>query len=371
MTLSVQLKRRLGAFDVDASFQSSGGLTALFGPSGSGKTSVVNMIGGLISPQSGRVTVGDHVLVDTEAGIAIPKHKRRIGYVFQDARLFPHLTVRQNLRYGRWFTSPNHRYANLEGIIKLLGLGHLLERRPAALSGGEKQRVAIGRALAASPRLILMDEPLASLDEARKVEILPYIERLRDEMKIPIVYVSHSIQEVMRLATDLVVMDNGRVTAAGPTAEIALRTELFPHTEQGEAGAVLDMVVADHDPAFDISLLRSPAGEMRVPGLGALPGAAVRLRIRARDIMLALDPPGRISGLNVLTGKVSAVSPPYGAHVDITIDCNGQPLVARITRLSAHTLEIAPGREVFAIVKSVSLGGATAAPSTSANLVEI
>jgi len=371
MTLSVQLKRRLGAFDIDASFQSSGGLTALFGPSGSGKTSVINMIGGLISPASGRVAVSGQVLVDTDAGIAIPRHKRRIGYVFQDARLFPHLTVGQNLRYGRWFTSPNHRYANLEGIVDLLGVGHLLDRRPAALSGGERQRIAIGRALAASPRLILMDEPLASLDEARKAEILPYIERLRDEMKIPIVYVSHSMQEVFRLATDLVVMDNGRVTAAGPIAEVALRTELLPQAEQAEAGAVLDMVVVDHDPAFDISLLRSAAGDMRVPGLGALPGAAVRLRIRARDIMLALDPPGRISGLNVLAGKVSAVGPPHGAHLDITIDCNGQPLVARITRLSAQALEISHGREVFAIVKSVSLDGATAAPTKRANTMEI
>lgn len=354
MTISVDLKHRLGRFSLDAAFEAAGGLTALFGPSGSGKTSIINIVAGLMKPDRGRVVVDDRVLVDTAAGVFVPRHKRRIGYVFQDARLFPHLTVSQNLRYGQWFAANAQRYADLDRIIALLGVASLLERHPASLSGGEKQRVAIGRALAASPRLILMDEPLASLDDARKAEILPYIERLRDELKIPIVYVSHSIAEVARLATDVVVMDDGRMTAAGPTAEIMLRTDLFPGKEQRETGAVLEMQVAAHDLPYQISLFRSPAGEIRAPLVDAEIGARVRLRIRARDVMLALQRPEKISGLNVLAGKVASIAEPRGAQVDVTLDCNGQAIVARITRLSADTLRLAPGLQVFAIVKSVS-----------------
>jgi ABC-type nitrate/sulfonate/bicarbonate transport system ATPase subunit len=208
--IEVAVAHRLGAFQLDANFTSNGRLTALFGRSGSGKTSLVNIIAGLIRPAAGASLVDGQVLVDTKAGIFMPKHRRRIGYVFQEARLFPHLTVRQNLLFGRWF-APRDAVAgsDLAGVLDLLGIGHLLERRPGALSGGEKQRVAIGRALLSKPRLLLMDEPLASLDEARKAEILPYIERLRDEIGIPIVYVSHSVAEVARLATTLVTVDQG------------------------------------------------------------------------------------------------------------------------------------------------------------------
>ena len=216
MSLQVDIRHRLGAFSLDATFETSGRLTALFGPSGSGKTSLVNLIGGLLRPDEGRIVADGRVLVDTAARIFVPKHKRRIGYVFQDARLFPHMTVGQNLRYGRFFTPAAERYSDMDGVVELLGIGHLLDRRPGLLSGGEKQRVAIGRALLASPRLILMDEPLASLDDRRKAEIMPYIERLRDETKIPIVYVSHSVAEVARLATDIVVLDEGKVGGIGP-----------------------------------------------------------------------------------------------------------------------------------------------------------
>ena len=255
--ISVDIKHKLGDFELEARFETQGRLTALFGPSGSGKTSLVNMIGGLLRPTKGRIEAGGQVFVDTKARVFVPKHRRRIGYVFQDARLFPHLTITQNLRYGRWFTPASERYADLDQIVALLGIGHVLDRSPTALSGGEKQRVAIGRALAASPRLILMDEPLASLDEARKAEILPYIERLRDELKIPVVYVSHSIAEVARLASDIVVLDKGKVSAVGPTAEIMLRTDLLSHEDRAEAGAVLEMDVVARDERFDIGVLRS------------------------------------------------------------------------------------------------------------------
>ena len=247
MTVSVDVSQRLGDFELYARFDSAGRLTALFGPSGSGKTSLINIIAGLVRPLKGHVAVDGHVLVDTEKGIFVPVHRRRIGMVFQDARLFPHLSVAHNLRYGRWFTPAAERYAKMDAVVELLGIGHLLERRPSHLSGGEKQRVAIGRALLASPKLLLMDEPLAALDDARKAEILPYIERLRDETKIPIVYVSHSVAEVARLASDVAVLAGGRVTAFGPTAEIMQRLDILPANERGEGGALLEMTVASHD----------------------------------------------------------------------------------------------------------------------------
>ena len=357
MTIAVDVRRDLGPFSLDAAFETSGRLTALFGPSGSGKTTLINLIGGLIRPEEGRIAVDGRVLVDTAAGIFVPKHRRRIGYVFQDARLFPHLTVSQNLRYGRFFAPAGERYADLGKVVDMLGIGHLLDRRPRLLSGGEKQRVAIGRALLASPRLILMDEPFASLDEARKADILPYVERLRDEVKIPIVYVSHSVAEVARLATDVVVLSGGRTTACGATGDILRRLDLLPEDERGEGGAVLDMTVAGRDDAYGMAILRSAAGEIRVPGLGAGVGTAVRLRIRARDVMLATERPAGLSALNVLEGRVADVIGGDGV-ADVMVDCGGQIVASRITQRSRDTLGIEPGRPVFAVVKTVSFEGA-------------
>lgn len=211
--LEVDIRHRLGAFELAVAFAAGQGVTALWGPSGAGKTSVVNVIAGLIEPDHGRVVLERTVLVDRTRGVFVRPRKRRIGYVFQDGRLFPHLTVRRNLLYGRWLAPRRERFVPFDEVVALLGLGPLLDRRPALLSGGERQRVAIGRALLTSPRLLLMDEPLASLDEARRQEILPYLERLRDEAKIPIVYVSHRRDEVERLASTVVRLENGRVTA--------------------------------------------------------------------------------------------------------------------------------------------------------------
>jgi len=354
MSLSVDIRHRLGAFTLDADFETAGRLTALFGPSGSGKTTLINLIAGLLRPDSGRIAAEGRVLVNTAADAFVPKHKRRIGYVFQDARLFPHLTVAQNLRYGRFFAPASERHGDLGGVIDLLGIGHLLDRRPNALSGGEKQRVAIGRALLASPRLMLMDEPLASLDDRRKAEIMPYIERLRDETKVPIVYVSHSVAEVARLATDMVVLDGGRVIAFGPTANILQRLDLLPEEEQGEGGAILDMRVARRDPAFGMSTLASGIGEIQVAGLDAEVGSSVRLRIRARDVLVATERPRGLSALNILPGTVLAVGAGDGPFADVRIDCNGQIITARITRHSASQLSLAPGMAVFAVVKSVT-----------------
>jgi molybdate transport system ATP-binding protein len=351
MSLDVDVDHARENFRLGARFSAPPGLTALFGRSGSGKTTLVDIVGGLIRPDRGKVAVDGKVLVDTERGLFIPKHRRRIGYVFQDSRLFPHLSVRRNLLYGRWFTQDNGdgTPADLGSVVKLLGIEQLLERRPASLSGGEKQRVAIGRALLAHPRLLLMDEPLASLDEARRAEILPYIERLRDEAGVPILYVSHSVAEVARLATTVVILTDGKVTATGPVADI------LSQADSGDGGSVLDATVARHDEAFQLSVLASAAGQLQVPRLSAPVGAHVRAYIRARDVMLSLERPQGISALNVLTGRVASIVPAAnGAQADVRLDCNGALLTARLTAKSVQGLGLAPGRPVHAVIKSVS-----------------
>lgn len=354
MSLTVDVRHRLGDFRLQTAFESGGRLTALFGRSGAGKTSLVDIIAGLIRPDHGRVVVDGETLVDTERRVFVPRHRRRLGYVFQEGRLFPHLTVRQNLLYGQWFAARSERYGSLDQVVGLLGIGHLLDRPPARLSGGEKQRVAIGRALLASPRLLLMDEPLASLDEARKGEILPYIERLRDEGGIPIVYVSHSVPEVARLATTLVVLSEGGVVAVGPTPEVMGRVDLFPMTGRAEAGAVLDARVAGHDEVFQLTRLAAAAGELTVPKLDLAVGTPVRMRVRARDVMLALAPPDGLSALNVLPAAVAEIGGSDGPIVDIRLDCNGDALTARLTRRSVERLGLEPGRAVFAVIKSIA-----------------
>jgi molybdate transport system ATP-binding protein len=349
MSLEVDVDHARGSFHVAARFTAAPGLTALFGRSGSGKTTLVDIVGGLVRPDRGRVVVDGQVLVDTERGVFVPSHRRRIGYVFQDSRLFPHLSVRRNLLYGRWFNREAGSATDLASVVDLLGIGHLLERRPQSLSGGEKQRVAIGRALLAHPQLLLMDEPLAALDEARRAEILPYIERLRDERGVPILYVSHSVAEVARLATTVVILTDGKVTAVGPVADI------LPLADSGDGGSVLDATVVRHDEAFQLSVLTSAAGELQVPRLSAPPGAPVRAYIRARDVMLSLKPPEEISALNVLAGRVAAVeASANGAQAEVKLDCNGAALSARLTAKSVQRLALAPGKPVYAVIKSVS-----------------
>lgn len=364
--LDIAVRQRLGAFALDAAFASPGGLTALFGRSGAGKTSLVNAIAGLTRPDHGRIVIDGEILTDTERGIYIAKHRRRIGYVFQEGRLFPHLTVRQNLLYGGWFARAPRRAGEFEQIVALLGIDHLLARRPAGLSGGEKQRVAVGRALLARPRLLVMDEPLASLDEGRKAEILPYIERLRDETRVPIVYVSHSIAEVTRLATTLVVLTEGQVAAVGPTAAIMGRLDLFPLTGRAEAGAILESRVRIHDLTFGLTILRVAAGELRVPRLDLPLGTPVRVRIRARDVMIAVTPPEGLSALNVLPGRVAEIGRADGPIVQIRLDCAGEAVIARLTRRSVETLGLAPGRQVYAVIKSIAFDHRSYGPATLA-----
>ncbi|WP_432346994.1 molybdenum ABC transporter ATP-binding protein [Shinella yambaruensis] len=356
MSLVVEARHRLGDFSLEAAFTSDRGVTALFGRSGSGKTSLVRIIAGLTRPAEGRVLLGDEVLVDTARRVFVPAHRRRFGYVFQEARLFPHLTVRQNLNYGRWFSQKGARTENPDRVVDLLGIAGLLDRQPANLSGGEKQRVAIGRALLASPRLLLMDEPLAALDEERKAEILPYLERLRDEVGIPIVYVSHSVAEVARLADRVVLMADGRIEAIGAASDVLGGPRLSSAAERREAGSVLAGRVEARDAAHGLATIRLVGGAtILVPDAAVSPGETVRLRIPARDVMIATVRPEGLSALNILEGAVEAIEPDGEGMASLRIACGGDVVRARITALSVERLGLAPGLPVHAVIKTVAL----------------
>ncbi len=354
MRLEVEIAKKLGAFALEARFAAGGQLTALFGRSGSGKTSVLNAIAGLLQPERGRIALGGETLYDAAGGIDVPVHRRRIGYVFQEGRLLPHLSVRQNLLYGRRFSSDADR-VGVDDVIGLLGLAPLAERRPHALSGGEQQRVAIGRALLANPRLLLMDEPLASLDAPRKAEILYYVERLRDELRIPIVYVSHSLDEVVRLADTLVVMSEGRVAHVGSVEDVMGRIELRGLLGRFEGGAVIEARVVEQDLDTGLARLEFAGGSLYAADVEALAGERVRVRIRARDVSLARTRPEGLSILNVLPGRIVALGVESGSSVDVQLDIGGAALISRVTRKSVADLRLAPGVAVYALVKAVSL----------------
>ena len=357
LTVSARLSR--GAFTLDAAFAAEAdGVVALFGASGAGKTTLADAIAGLVRPDAGRIALEDRVLFDSEARINLRPERRRIGYVFQDGRLFPHLSVRGNLLYGQRFAPREGRYATLERIVTLLGLEALVGRRPGTLSGGERQRVALGRALMAQPALLLMDEPLAGLDVPRKAQVIDYIERLRDEIGVPIVFVSHAVDEVARLAGTIVVMAGGRVAAAGPAAEVMARLDLDPLAGIEAAGAVLDATVQRHDAAYGLTELGVAGGILRVPRLRLEPGRSLRVRVRARDVSLATAEPRETSVLNVFRGTVVEIGARRGASVDVAVDI-GARLTARITARSADTLGLAPGSQVYALVKSVAVDPAS------------
>lgn len=353
--LHVALHHAMPDFTLDAAFQAPPGVTALFGPSGSGKTTIVNAVAGLLHTDAGRVQIDAQVLTDSTRGVFVPPHRRRVGYVFQDARLFPHLTVRQNLLFGRWF-SRSHGVA-LEGIVDLLGIGHLLTRRTAALSGGERQRVALGRAMLSDPQILLMDEPLAALDQPRKQEILPYLERLRDHARLPILYVSHDLAEVARLATTVVLIDRGRVTATGPVARIMSDPAIARSLGLRDTGAILTARVAAQE-ADGLTRLATAAGPLFLPRIDAPDGAQVRLRILAQDVMIALTPPQDISALNVIGATIRDLTPDTGG-VLVRLDAGADVILSRITARSAHALNLRPGLAVHAVLKAVSVAPGT------------
>lgn len=344
--LEVSLRHRYPGFDLDVGFTAPGGLTALFGHSGAGKTTVIKAVAGLMRADHARVVLGGEVVSGQ------PAHKRRLGVVFQEARLFPHLSVRQNLLYGRWFAPKGG--VGLDEVVALLGLEALLARRPEGLSGGEKQRVAIGRALLSQPRMLIMDEPLVSLDHARKAEILPYLERLRDVAGLPILYVSHALPEVARLATTIVVLAGGRVSRAGPAAEILADPELAPALGLREAGSVIRarMVAQEAD---GLSRLETAAGPVWLPRVEAEAGAILHLRIPAHEVILARTRPEGISALNILPVVVAAVRFGDGPGAIVQVRLGEEALLVRITRRSAEAMGLHAGMACFAVLKSVAL----------------
>jgi molybdate transport system ATP-binding protein len=357
--IEIDIAKRLGSFALAAQFTAPAtGITALFGRSGTGKTTIVNALAGLIRPDQGHIAINGETLFDAARGIDLPPERRGLGYVFQEGRLFPHYAVRGNLLYGQKRGAASGNSPSFDAVVDLLDIKDLLDRRPAALSGGEKQRVAIGRALLASPRLLLMDEPLASLDAPRKDEILPFIERLRDELKLPVFYVSHEMDEIMRLADLLVLLDDGKVAAVGPVEELTSRLDLWPLTGRHEAGSVIRTVLRGHDATFGLSELAFPGGRLRVTKIDLPLGTPVRIRIRARDVVLATEKPQHLSIRNAFAGKLIEVAQGRGPQIDLKLDIGTpqQPvmLLARITVRAFQELQLAPGKPIFALVKTVS-----------------
>lgn len=347
---------RPGGFALQADFTvPNAGVTALFGRSGAGKTTIIQAVAGVVRPGGGRIAVDGETFFDAARGIDVPIEARRVGYVFQEARLFPHLSVEKNLRYGERRSRAAERPIGFDAVVELLGIGHLLTRRPHTLSGGERQRVAIGRALLAQPRLLLMDEPLASLDEARKAEILPYLERLRDRMRLPILYVSHSVDEVLRLADTVVALQNGRQVASGPVAEVMARPEMVPIVGRFDVGALLDCTVAQHDPAYALSSLAFAGGELRVPLVDLPVGAPVRARVRARDVALALAKPADVSVSNLLPAIVEEIRLQEGPYADVMLKIGEGRMTSTITRESVERLALRPGLALWAMIKSVAV----------------
>lgn len=355
--LEVALRHRFGGqgFALEASFAGPAvGVTALFGPSGCGKSTILAAVAGLLRPQAGRIALGGAVLFDGARGIAVPPERRGFGVVFQDARLFPHLSVETNLRYGERRAPPGATGPDFEEVVALLGIGHLLARRPARLSGGERQRVALGRALLARPRLLLMDEPLAALDAARRAEVLPFLARLRAAARVPILYVTHAIEEVDALADRLVLLDHGRVLAEGPVEALSARTDL-PLAARRDAGVVLPCVVAAHDPVRGLTRLAFAGGDLLVPLRTEPVGTTARIRLRARDIAVATEPPRGLSTQNVLPASIAAIGEaPHPRECFLRLALGPSTLLARVTRDSVARLGLAPGLAVWAVLKAVS-----------------
>ncbi|HTQ36270.1 MAG TPA: molybdenum ABC transporter ATP-binding protein [Steroidobacteraceae bacterium] len=351
LEVDVQLAR--GNFTLAAKFAAgTPGVIALFGRSGCGKTTLVNLIAGLLRADHGRMALDGEVWFEAARAIDLPAERRRIGYVFQDARLFPHYSVRGNLLYG----APRGGARGFDDVVQLLGLAPLLTRRPAGLSGGEKQRVALGRALLASPRLLLLDEPLAALDASRRDEVLPYLERLRDHYSIPMVYVSHQLDEVLRLATQVVVLDGGRVVAAGDLAAVSLHPALRAIVGSDAVGAILDGTIAAIDDGANLASVTFGTGGILKVGAGGLAsGQRVRLQLLARDLILALEEPHGISVRNHLRGSVRAIAADGGGADLIEVDVAGATLLARVTAAATRELQLAPGLPLWVLVKAVSV----------------
>ena len=365
--LSVSLDKRREGFHLQVAFEApTPGIVALFGRSGCGKSTTIDLIAGLLAPDGGHVRLDGATLVDTAAGASIGAEHRRVGYVFQDARLFPHLRVTGNLRYGLKRAKAVQQRIGFDEVVALLGLAPLLERRPHQLSGGERQRVALGRALLSQPQLLLLDEPLASLDAARREEVLPYLEALRDRLSIPMIFVSHQFDEVLRLATHVVLLDGGRVAAQGSPGEISLVPALRAIVGPDAVGAVVDGVITSLDPENRLAELRVAGGTLRVSARDVLEprrahqgvGSVVRVQLLARDVILATELPHGLSVRNALEGTVVDITDDDD-EVLVRVDIGGASVLSRITKAAVEALRLQRGSRVWALIKAVSLRGHT------------
>jgi molybdate transport system ATP-binding protein len=366
MTIEVALRHRFDApgwagrwgaegFALDAAFAvPAAGVTALFGPSGCGKSTILSAIAGLLRPREGRVAVAGEVLLDTARRVFLPPERRRCGVVFQDARLFPHLSVATNLRYGLRRASPGAEGPGFEEVVALLGIGHLLSRRPAGLSGGERQRVALGRALLSRPRLLLMDEPLAALDAARRAEVLPFLARLRDAARLPILYVTHALEEVDALADQMVLLEAGRVLAAGPAEVLSARTDLPQLAGRRDAGVLIPCQVLAAEEG--LTRLGFEGGELLTVSRPGPPGTRLRVRVRARDVALAVEEPRGLSTRNILDVTLQEIAGGSEAgEVFLRLAAGPTSLLARVSRDAVARLSLRPGMRAWALVKAVTL----------------
>jgi molybdate transport system ATP-binding protein len=357
--LSIAIAHRFaeGGFALDVALDVPGeGVTALFGPSGCGKTTILAAVAGLMRPAAGRIRRAEEILFDAAAGVFVPPERRRCGVVFQDARLFPHLSVAANLRYGLSRAPADVAGPGFDEVVDLLGIADLLARRPGRLSGGERQRVALGRALLARPLLMLMDEPLAALDLARKAEVLPFLARLRARTRLPVLYVTHALDEVDVLADTLVLLEAGRVVATGPVEALAARTDLAL-AERRDAGVLIGVVVGAHDRARGLTRLDFAGGSFLVPLRPDRPGSAARLRVRARDVAVAVAEPQGLSVQNVLPATLVAIlagPSPHEAFLRLAVGPTA--LLARVTRDSVDRLGLRQGQPVWAVIKAAGLG---------------
>ena len=351
-TLRIDIRVPRGDFRLDARFElPATGVIAVLGPSGSGKTTLMSAIAGIVKPHDGVIALADEVLFDSNRNIDLPIEARGCGVVFQDARLFPHLSVEQNLAYGLLRRRGRAIAQHTGHVTEMLGIGHLAKRRPATLSGGERQRVAIGRALLSQPRLLLLDEPISAVDPDRKGEILPYLERLHDAANVPIVYVSHALDEVLRLADQVVLIAGGRCEAAGPAALV-----LSDHPVAGERRiTVFDGTVIEHDPSIGLTLVATTVGTFRIPITETVIGKRLRLVVEARDVALAT---GELAGLSIrnrFRATISRIERLDRSQALVTLTASGGTVAAVLTHDAVADLRLTTGTNVWCLVKSVAV----------------
>lgn len=354
--IEIEVSAKRGEFHLQTQFSFAGGITALFGPSGSGKTSLIRLIAGLDTPDNGLIEISGRTLFDKAHDINLPVHQRNVGYVLQEANLFPHLNILHNLNYARW-AGRRKPIIDSEDVCTVLGIKNLLDRMPDKLSGGERQRVAIGRALLSDPAILLLDEPLSALDYSRKLEILPFLEQIRDRYAIPMIYISHSVDEITRLADHLVVLDHGRQSAFGPIETVLRDLDIRGAGDALEAGSLLNGICTGFD--SKVALAQIDIGEqiLQLPIAAMKIGTQVRLRIKANDVALALSKPLDISIQNMLVSNITALRQTDASHVTVELKIGTQQIRSHITKKAADDLALSEGKSCIALLKSVALEG--------------